>query len=316
MNNHPKFGGSLVTVLCSPAIGRKTIEQIKNNIPATSIDKDGDYSQFSTKVMKKSIHLLLFTVFSAFSLGGNSALASTTEVAKVELSAKDIYKTQVSSDWVRGYEVGLENQLETVEGENFVQRNFLRYQATRDKTFPISESNQSVHVEVKGGPMVGHYIGSPANDPDAKYGDKKSIRTGLTGEAVATYNINTKHITPFVGLSADAELMTQPRLEWQTDAVAGVKFNVAKDKDLTLRYQHTLLHKFHYFIDEDETYKQNDGFAVGLIGTKYNKDGTSQSLRLEYERFDKGDITYYENGGGGYEPKTDNWLLSYKKTFK
>lgn len=55
MNNHPKFGGFPVTVLCNPAIRRKTIEQIKNNIPATSIDKDGDYSQFSTKVIKNAI---------------------------------------------------------------------------------------------------------------------------------------------------------------------------------------------------------------------------------------------------------------------
>lgn len=219
------------------------------------------------------------------------------------------------NDWVYGREVGFENQLETVEGDNFVQRNFLRYQATRDKTFPISEGNQNIHVEVKGGPMIGHYIGASATDPDAKYGDKKSIRTGLTGEAVATYNIDTKYVDPFIGLSADAELMTQPRIEWQADAVAGIKFNVAKDKDLALRYQHTLLHKFHYFYDEDKTFKQNNGFAVGLIGTKYNRNGTSHSIRLEYERFDKGDITYFGNGWSGYEPKTENWLLSYKKTF-
>lgn len=247
------------------------------------------------------------------------SMVSTTSQADKDIPQDEAYSWYLDkrerNGWVYGREIGYENQLETIDGEKFVQRRFVRYQYTGEKNFPVLDDKQSIHVEIKGGPMVGHYKGSYLYDLDAEYGDLEQIKAGFTGETVATYNFDTKYIDPFIGLSLDTEVFSHPRLEWQTDAVAGATFNIAKDKDLTLRYQHTLKHRFYYYGDDDKTYDQDDGFAVGLIGTKYNKDGTSQSLRLEYERFDKGEVKHFEGGWSGYEPKTDNWLLSYKKTF-
>lgn len=110
-------------------------------------------------------------------------------------------------------------------------------------------------------------------------------------------------------MSVETEFFSAPRGEWQTDALVGLKFNVADDKDLSVRYSKTLAHGFNYFND-DKTFRQDDGSAIALIATKHNADKTSHTIKVEYENFDDGAITK-----NGYEPQTDNWLVTYKKTF-
>ncbi|MBO6224178.1 MAG: hypothetical protein J6N72_01805, partial [Psychrobacter sp.] len=173
---------------------------------------------------------------------------------------------------VKGIEYGVEHQLETVKGDRFVERVFARVQRTYDWEIYKDEKGSTFDVEVKGGAIFGRYKG--ATD-DGDYGSKVDFRTGLRAEAQGTYTYNMDKVDPFVGLSTDVEVIRAPRIEWQADAVAGVKFNIDEDKDLSVAYSKTLAHGFNYY-KEDKKYRQDKGHAIALIGTKRNNK-TSQS---------------------------------------
>ena len=217
---------------------------------------------------------------------------------------------------VYGYEVGVERQLEVLDDNSkFVNRTMARIQGTVDWENYKDERGSTVDTEFKGGVMIGHYKGSDYGSGDS-YGSRKEIRTGFTGEVATTYTYNTEKVDPFLGASVDMELGNNQRIEWQGDAIAGVKFNVSDNRDLSVRYQKTLAHGLSYFDSEkDVDYRQDDGFAVALIGEQRNPDGTTQTLKVEYERFEKSDMVVKSNGSGSYEPEISNIMVSYKKTF-
>lgn len=210
---------------------------------------------------------------------------------------------------IKGYEYGIEQQIETIEpnDEKVVQRTFARLQRTYDWEIYKDNRGSTFDVEVKGGLMGGQYKGS--RKVSDGYGSLIKFRGGFTGEASGIYTFNTSNVDPFIGLSVDYEFMSRPRSEYQTDALAGLKFNVSDDKDLSLRYSKTLAHGMYYH-EESESIRQDDGYTIALIGTKTNPDKTSHTIKLEYEHFNAGKTTAF-----GYEPDTDNWLVTYKKTF-
>ena len=211
-----------------------------------------------------------------------------------------------------GYEVGIERQVELVSDNKVVQRTFGRLQRTYDWEIYKDTRGSTVDVEVKAGVILGQYKGSLALSDG--YGSFTEVRGGVNVKALGLYTFNANKVDPFIGASVEYEFMSRPRTEWQADAVAGLKLNITNNKDLSVRYSHVLAHGMEYH-NKIGAIRQDDGYAVALIGTKRNADNTSHSLTLEYERFDKGDMYSKDGKAIAYEPDTDNWLLSYKKTF-
>lgn len=208
-----------------------------------------------------------------------------------------------------GYEVGIEKQIETIEpnDEKVVQRTFGRLQRTYDWQVYKDREGSTFDVEAKAGLMGGQYKGSLKVSDG--YGSFNEFRGGVTGEVAGVYTLNTSKIDPFIGGLVAYEFMSRPRSEWQTDALAGVKFNIGDDKDLSLRYRHVLAHGMDYHNSHGRI-RQDDGYSIALIGTKRMANKTSHTVKLEYEKFDIGELKSF-----GYEPDTANWLVTYKKTF-
>lgn len=212
-----------------------------------------------------------------------------------------------------GIELGLEQQSEYVEDRKVVQRTYGRAQGTVDWEVYKDVRGSTVDAGIKAGLIGGKYKGS--NSLENEFGSIKESSFGGTGEASVVYTHNNRTIDPFIGLKAEFEHIKSPRIEYQADALAGVRFNVSDDKDLSIRYGHTLIHGMNYYRRESVRYRQDDGYAVALIGTKRMPNKTSHTLKLEYEHFDKSPLLARGEGLFSYEPDTDNWLLSYKKTF-
>lgn len=214
-----------------------------------------------------------------------------------------------------GDEYGIEYQLEKNDDGKFVERTLARYQRTYDWQPHINENGNSFDREAKIGSVLGYYKGSKLGSGD-DFGSYEAALVGITGEAIGTYTFDTGKMKPLVGLSVDAELLNiDRRIEWQADALVGLKFDVSSDKDLVVRYRKTLVHGMNYLARSDERYRQDDGYAVALIGTKRLPRGKSHSIKLQYEHFDAGPRRDLSDGWFGWEPETENWLVSYKRTF-
>ena len=235
-------------------------------------------------------------------LGLASIITSTTATAAIPSSESVTY----------GYEVGIEDQLERIDGNNFARRTPLRLQGTVDWQAYKDKQGSSFDVHAKGGAILGRYKGSSYGEYN--YGSLIKAWGGVTGEVAGVYTYNAGVVDPIIGLSVDLEVADRLRAEWQSDAIVGLKLKVDDDKSLTVRYQKSLIHGVEYIID-DRSYRQDDGYGVALIGTKYMTDGTSRSVKIEYEHFNKSDIKQHDNGMFGYEPDAANWLVSYQKTF-
>lgn len=217
------------------------------------------------------------------------------------------------SNPVVGYEIGLERQLEVEDnGDKFVNRLMARYQSTFEWEVAKDKRGSTFDVEAKGGLTIGRYKGSEfgSNDP---YGSVVTVRTGFTGEALGVYTYNTDKIDPFYGASADFEFVNTKRYEWQADAIVGAKFNVTDTQDLSVRYQKTLAHGLTY-TKEGKDYRQDEGYAIALIGEQRNPDGSTHTLKLEHEHFDRSPSIIHD-GRRSHEPKIGNTMLSYQKTF-
>ena len=244
-----------------------------------------------------------------------SANNAVTVVAQPPSPAATTMTTNQHSNYkgfnnpTKGIEIGLEQQIETIEpnDEKVVQRTFARVQRTYDWQVYKDLNLNTFDVEVKAGLIGGQYKGSKTISEG--YGSFKEFRGGVNAEVSGIYTLNTAKVDPFAGVLASYEFMSRPRSEYQADAVAGIKFNVDDSTDLSLRYRHVLIHGMDYH-SSNMNLRQDDGHAIALIGTKRMSNNTSHTLKLEYENFDIGEVKSY-----GYEPDTDNWLLSYKKTF-
>lgn len=244
-------------------------------------------------------------------IGASLALASVSVLA-----ANDQSNYIGFANPTKGVEFGFEHQKELVDGEDFVQRVYGRAQRTYDWEVYKDASGNTIDVEAKGGVMLGRYKGSEKPDgiSEKEYGSYVYTDFGVTGDATALYTLNTGRISPVAGLKGEVAVRRTSRIEYQADALAGVKFAVAGDSDLTLRYGKTLVHGISY-LETNEDYRQDDGYSVALIGTKRMPNKTSHTLKLEYEYFEKGDTLDIDDNWIGFEPPTTNWLLSYKKTF-
>jgi hypothetical protein len=220
----------------------------------------------------------------------------------------------------KGVEVGFEQQIERIENEapdfrnrRVVQRTYARVHGTLDWQVYENVKGDTFDVGVKAGVLAGQYKGSKTISDE--FGSLTRFRGGVNSEISGVYTKNLGKISPFVGVRAEAEWVDRPRFEWQGDALAGVRLNVTDTTDLSLQYSRTLAHGFNYYDEDDgddNTYRQDDGQAIAIVGTKYMTDNTSHSLKISYENFEKSDV---DNAFEKYEPDTDNWLVTYKRTF-
>lgn len=211
-----------------------------------------------------------------------------------------------------GYEIGYERQLETDQGEDFVERTFGRALATAEWQLHKNKRGDDLTLELKAGGFAGKYKGALKYEDE--FGSLTTFRGGVTTEALGLYTFNTGRVDPSLGLSGVFEANGgHRRSEWQADAVAALKFDLTNNKDLTLMYKKTLAHGMYYF-KEENSYRQDDGYLIALIGTKHMPDNTTRSIKLAYEDFEIGDIIQLPNTIS-YEPDTVNILLSYSRTF-
>ncbi len=217
-------------------------------------------------------------------------------------------------NYVVGDEYGVEYQLERVDGDKYVERTLGRRLKTFDWSLYRDDKGNTLDSEAKIGAILGYYKGSDVGSGN-EFGSLTSGLAGITGEASSSYTFNLNKVDPFIGLSTDMELRSMNyRLEWQADVLTGVKFNVSENKDISIKYQKTLAHGMSYFADNGQRYRQDDGYAVALIGTKRTNTGGSHSLKLQYQHFDIGPDILLKDGSSSYEPDTVNWLISYKRT--
>lgn len=213
---------------------------------------------------------------------------------------------------IYGYEVGLERQLEIVDDSKFVNRLMTRYQGTVDWNLYSHPNGHEINTLSKAGLMIGRYKGS-AFGTDDEYGSLILTRGGFTGEILTQYTYNTNKLDPFAGLSADLEINNEKRIEWQSDILLGVTYNISDKHDLSVRYQHPVIHKLTYTSDST-TYNQDDGYAVAVIGKQYDDNGHTHTIKLEYEHFNESPKIKSGNTIS-YEPEISNILLSYKRTY-
>lgn len=248
--------------------------------------------------------------------GAMAAIILASSLISAQAQAQESNSNYVGfKNPVKGIEYGIERQQEFLRAnhEKVVQRTYGRAVGTLDWQVYKDPKGSTVDVGVKGGLLAGQYKGSMVIADG--YGSHTEFRGGAIGELAGTYTYNTSVVDPYIGLRSEIEFTSRPRTEWQIDAVSGLRFNVADDKDLSVQYNHTLAHGFDYH-KKGKTPQQDDGYAISLIGTKRTTDTASHSIKLTYEHFKQGDVVYWVGGAGaGYEPDTDNWLLAYQRTF-
>ena len=213
-----------------------------------------------------------------------------------------------------GYELGVERQLETAFGRDVVERTYGRALGTAEWQLYNNQRGDTFDFQIKGGAYVGKYKGSKFVEDE--FGSVVQTRAGVTSEAQGVYTLNTGKVSPLIGVSGvlESTLTHNARIEWQADAIAGVKFDISTNNDLSLIYKKTLVHGFDY-TSQGKQYNQDDGYLVALVGTRRMADNTTRSVKLAYERFEVGDFRQESNGGVSYEPDTENILVSYSRTF-
>lgn len=222
------------------------------------------------------------------------------------------------NDPTYGREYGLEHQLETVDGEDFVERIYGRLILTTEWDLDKNKRGDVWNAKIKGGALVGRYKGSLVEDDD--YGSLVKTQGGITAEAETTYTFNAGKVDPVVGVSGVFDFTGgYRRTEWQADAIAGVKIDINHSDDMTVLYKKTLAHGFNYVDEDDVKYRQDDGYAVSLIGTRHLLNGRKRSIAVTYENFEASPYVYKTRPDGGinrsYEPDTANTMISYSHTF-